>query len=233
MITGHNTDITYNGVVYHVQTEDKGRSNPVIETLVYKGGEILDAKRTSYVTLLDDGSYEEKKIISMIEDQHRLMISEIRSGRYDKPVGAGTGSHKIDPLAADGIIDSKKSLDQVILDYLASAEEKEKLILQLHGSPEFFEGSPCTVKIQTKSSQDNILKGTKIVVKIISTVKKPITIYEGKTDRNGILIVEFVMPEFPDGNAAVLVQAFSDIGSDEIKQLIKKRKKFVTPGKKT
>jgi len=81
MITGHNTDITYNGVVYHVQTEDKGRSNPVIETLVYKGGEILDAKRTSYVTLLDDGSYEEKKIISMIEEQHRLMITEIRADR--------------------------------------------------------------------------------------------------------------------------------------------------------
>ena len=234
MITGHNTDITYNGVVYHVQTEDKGRSNPVIETLVYKGGEILDARRTSYVTLLDDGSYEEKKIISMIEEQHRLMIMEIRAGRYDKKSQpAASAGQSMDPLAAEGIIDSKKSLDQVILDYLASEEEKEKLILQLHGSPEFFEGSPCTVKIQTKSSQDNVLKGTKIVVKIISTVKKPITIYEGKTDRNGVLIVEFVMPEFPDGNAAVLVQAFSDIGSDEIKQLIKKRKKIVTPGKKT
>lgn len=230
MITGHNTDITYNGIVYHVQTEDKGRANPVIETLVYKGGEILDAYRTSYIQLLQDGSYEEKKIISMIEEQHRRMITEIKGGKYDKPSGTVP---KLDPLAAEGIIDAKKSLDQVILDYLASQEEKERLILQLQGGQELLEGNPCTLTIVTKTrANDQPLKGTKIVVKIISTVKKPITVYEGKTDRNGMLIVEFVVPEFPDGNAALLVQAFSDLGSDEIKQLIKKRKKVATPGKK-
>jgi hypothetical protein len=40
MITGFNTDVKYRGVVYHVQTEDKGTTNPLIETLIYKGGEI-------------------------------------------------------------------------------------------------------------------------------------------------------------------------------------------------
>ena len=38
MISGHNTDLLHNGVVYHVQTEDKGRSNPVIESFIYIGG---------------------------------------------------------------------------------------------------------------------------------------------------------------------------------------------------
>ena len=65
MITGHNTDINYNGIIYHVQTEDKGHANPVIETLVYKGGEILEARRTTYAELLKDG-YDEKRIIAMI-----------------------------------------------------------------------------------------------------------------------------------------------------------------------
>jgi hypothetical protein len=223
MITGHNTDIQFNGVVYHVQTEDKGQSNPVIETLVYKGGEILDAKRTSYNHLISEG-YDEKKIIEMIEEQHRTVITDIKGGKYDK--GA-----RVDPLAAEGIIDSKKSLDQVILDYLASEEEKERLSLALQGAQDYIEGAPCTLTILTRSSGTaQPLKGAKIVVKIISTVKKPITVYEGKTDRNGVLIVEFVVPEFPDGNAALLVQAFSDSGSDEIKQLLKKRKKVAQPG---
>jgi len=218
MITGHNTDINFNGTVYHVQTEDKGKNNPVVETLVYKGGEILDARRTSYIEVLKDG-YDEKKIIELIEEQHRSVITEIRGGKYEK------GAVKNDPLA-EGIIDNKKSLDQVILDYLASEEEKERLVLQLQAAQEFYEGNPCSLSILTKSSNTNQpLKGTKIVVKIISTVKKPITVYEGKTDRNGVLIVEFVVPEFPDGNAALLIQAFSENGSDEIKQLLKKRKK--------
>jgi hypothetical protein len=222
MITGHNTDITYNGVVYHVQTEDKGSSNPVIETLVYKGGEILDARRTSYTHLLQDG-YDEEKIISMIEEQHRVMITEIKDGKFEKI------SLSMDPLSA-GIIDSKKTLDQVIMDYLASQQEKERLILELKGTRGFIEGSPSTLTVVAKNSNnDEPVKAARIIVKIISTVKKPITVYEGKTDRNGLLIVEFVVPEFPDGHAALLVQAFSDIGSDEIKDMIQKRKKVVTP----
>ncbi len=223
MITGHNTDINYNGIIYHVQTEDKGHSNPVIETLVYKGGEILEARRVTYGELLKDG-YDEKRIIAMIEEQHREVITEIKQGKYDK--GAS-----YDPLAAEGIIDTKKSLDQVILDYLASEEEKERLQLTLQGAPDYIEGSPCTLTIHTSSSStDHPLKGAKIVVKIISTVKKPITVYEGKTDRNGVLMVEFVIPDFPDGNAALLVQAFSENGSDEIKQMLKKRKKVARSG---
>jgi hypothetical protein len=51
------------------------------------------------------------------------------------------------------------------------------------------------------------------------------TIYEGKTDKNGMLIVEFGMPEFPEGNAALLVQGFSDIGTDELKIFVGKKKK--------
>ena len=225
MITGHNTDINHNGVIYHVQTEDKGKSNPIIETLVYKGGEILDARRTSYIHLIKDG-YDEKKIIEMIEEQHRVMITEIKGGKYEKSViSVATGSQpRPDPLAEG--MDTKKSLDQVILDYLASEEEKERLILKLQGAPELFEGVACTLTIVTKSSTtDQPVKAAKIVVKIISTVKKPITVYEGKTDRNGTLIVEFVVPDFPDGNAALLIQAFSEVGSDEVKYIIKKKKK--------
>ena len=41
VITGFNSDVKYRGLVYHVQTEDKGQVNPLIETLIYRGGEIL------------------------------------------------------------------------------------------------------------------------------------------------------------------------------------------------
>jgi hypothetical protein len=227
MITGHNTDIVYNGIIYHVQTEDRGKGNPVIETLVYKGGEILEAYRTNYEDSLKDG-YDEEKIMAMIEKQHRTVIWEIKGGKYDKEAALMS-----DPLAA-GIIDSKKSLDQVILEYLASEEQKERMVLDVKCSDELVEGKTVTLTILTKSSAtDEPMKGSKIIVKIISTVKKPLTVHEGKTDRNGTLAVEFAVPEFPDGSAALLVQAFSESGgSDENKQFIKKRKGFSDTGKK-
>src|SRR3712207_8634031 len=38
VITGFNTDIPFEGVTYHVQTEDKGLETPLILSLVYVGG---------------------------------------------------------------------------------------------------------------------------------------------------------------------------------------------------
>jgi len=51
VITGFNTDIKHGERVFHVQTEDRGLTNPVIESLVYVGGEILLRTQTSPVQI--------------------------------------------------------------------------------------------------------------------------------------------------------------------------------------
>ena len=58
MITGFNTDVKYKGVIYHVQTEDKGTTNPLIETLIYRGGEILGSRCESSETSTRGGRAE-------------------------------------------------------------------------------------------------------------------------------------------------------------------------------
>ena len=54
MLTGYNTDIRHGEVVLHVQTEDKGRENPAIETVIYLKGQVLAARRTPYAKLLEE-----------------------------------------------------------------------------------------------------------------------------------------------------------------------------------
>ncbi|HEX7186154.1 MAG TPA: hypothetical protein VF756_30295 [Thermoanaerobaculia bacterium] len=81
MITGYNTDVRHNEVVFHVQTEDKGVSNPFIESLVYVGGQVLASKRASYADLLAEG--KEKEILTLMDHQHRTMIAAIRHGKLD------------------------------------------------------------------------------------------------------------------------------------------------------
>jgi hypothetical protein len=82
MITGYNTDIRHNEVVFHVQTEDKGLANPYIESLVYVGGQVLASKRANYADLLAEGK-EEKDIVALMDHQHRTMIAAIRHGKLD------------------------------------------------------------------------------------------------------------------------------------------------------
>ena len=115
MITGFNTDVPYNGEIYHVQTEDKGKDNPMVESLIYKGGEILGARRTAYSKFLPNG-YDEKTVIKFMDDQHRRIIAEIKQGAFDKSGGGLLGD---DTNVAD------QSLDQVILNYLAANKKGE------------------------------------------------------------------------------------------------------------
>jgi hypothetical protein len=82
MITGYNTDVRHNEVVFHVQTEDKGLANPFIESLVYVGGQVLASKRASYAEMLAAGK-EEKDIVALMDHQHRTMIAAIRHGKLD------------------------------------------------------------------------------------------------------------------------------------------------------
>ena len=82
MITGFNTDIEHDGVVYHVQTEDKGLDTPIILSLVYSGGTILASKRAPYEDLIASG-FSDEVLAERLKRQHRLICAAIHSGRID------------------------------------------------------------------------------------------------------------------------------------------------------
>ena len=83
MITGYNTDVEHDGVVYHVQTEDKGLESPIVLSLVYSGGAILAAKRAAYDDLIAAG-FQEAKLAERLKRQHRLICAAIHAGRIDE-----------------------------------------------------------------------------------------------------------------------------------------------------
>jgi hypothetical protein len=82
VITGFNTDVEHEGVVYHVQTEDKGLKSPLLLSLVYVGGTILASKRTPYEDLIASG-FDEKKLADRLQRQHKLICAAIKAGRIE------------------------------------------------------------------------------------------------------------------------------------------------------
>jgi len=82
VITGFNTDIDYEGVTYHVQTEDKGLATPLILSLVYDRGTILASKRSPYDDLLI-GELDEKILTERLQKQHKLICAAVRAGRIE------------------------------------------------------------------------------------------------------------------------------------------------------
>jgi hypothetical protein len=83
VITGFNTDIEHDGVTYHVQTEDKGVSTPLILSLVYNRGTILASKRTPYEDLVQTG-LNEQVLAERLQKQHKLICAAVRAGRIEE-----------------------------------------------------------------------------------------------------------------------------------------------------
>src|SRR6266508_4685712 len=168
MVPGFNTDVQHGGKTFHVQTEDKGRQNPIIETLIYMGGEILAARRSSYADLLKTG-LDEKEVAERIETQHNRMILDVREGKYD--------SKEIRPFG-EGII-SNKSFDEVVVEWLKSQTAVERIALQMVGSDGFVEGATARLDLLVSHpSTGKGVAGAKVKVKLISTVAKPRTLVE-------------------------------------------------------
>jgi hypothetical protein len=244
VITGFNTDIKHGSRVFHVQTEDKGMENPFVESLVYVGGEIIASKKTPYSDSVKNGGGA-SGVQEMMESQHRKMIAAVQRGRFDTSTGAppkplkdesfeailphvASASSEIPAGAVVVERSSKtdeKTLDQVILDYLASEVSQEHLDLTLYSSPDFFLGENVEIRVKAETSLSRRpISGALILVKVISTVDKPLVVYQGKTTSDGSCIAHCKMPEYQNGNAALIIQATSDTGSNEIKYLLRHRR---------
>ncbi len=236
MITGFNTDIEYNEKTYHIQTEDKGLQNPFIESLVYVGGEILACKKTSYAAHVAEGA-DEKWIGGLMEHQHRTMIAAIKRGRLAQ-ANDPTETQTADPrAAAPDLLDAdillpaldgpqeEKTLDQVIIDYLASEAEREHLELILLSQTELVSGQPVEIRIGARRSiSQQPIAGATVEVRIISTVEPPQVVFKGTTAADGGATIRCAIPHFGEGTAAVIVSAHSPLGNDEVKQLVKRKK---------
>ncbi len=327
MITGFNTDVKHETKVFHVQTEDRGLANPVVESLVYVGGEILMSKKSPYRDLISGDRVDEKALREMMDLQHRRVIEAVRRGRLDKgkigdapsdwaddtlphpekmSAAALAAVHAIlsappEPLPGDrpapgkprvvtsaaspasvppappapapaapkssaafvppaGAVSPPKrtaapapparpaappppvqapappappkpksgtalrSLDQVIVDYLASEAASEHLEIALTADGDLVSGESVALTVKASTSlTEKPLAGAHVSIRVVSTVRPPQILFRGVTGADGIVKSVCVLPDIGTGNAALIIAASSGLGNNEIKQLIRKK----------
>jgi len=243
MITGYNTDIRHNEVVFHVQTEDKGLDYRYIESLVYVGGQVLASKRANYADLLAEGKVE-KDIIALMDHQHRTMIAAIKHGKLDAklqsltagvatrqspPTSNGTASQVVPPppelppaLPPPAKAPAReRTLDQVILEYLTNEADQEQLVLFLEEESNLALGCLAHLVLRTRSSKSGMpVVGAQVSVKMISTVSEPRVLVLGRTDDQGLAEMSFDIPAIGRGTAALIITAVATIGRAELKHLL-------------
>ncbi len=134
MILGFNENVMHKGKVYHIQTEDGGRKNPVITTLLFKEGIIIASKRTGYADIIKSDKLNIVVKEIMVE-QHAAVLKNLKDGMYDKkePVLGSSKEERISPQVKSaekvtekkgGPLVSEKSLDDIILEYLSMSDKE-------------------------------------------------------------------------------------------------------------
>ena len=86
MLVGYNHNIGYKGEVFHVQTEDSGINTPHIITLLYRGGNILASKKTSYADIVKMGNLSQV-VEELMKEQHKDMLRRLKNGEFDDRLG--------------------------------------------------------------------------------------------------------------------------------------------------
>jgi len=215
MITGFNTDVDHDDRVFHVQTEDKGLDHPIVESLIYCGGEIIDTRRASYAELVELEDFSEDAVLERMETQHQTMIREILNGRFDtdgpKPFGHN--------------IITNRSLDQVVATFLGHTAEVEEIRLQLIDEQVLTEGTRPTIRLKTvEKGNGNPVQGASVTIKLISTRERPRELFSAPTDGDGYVEAICEIPELPGANGAVLCEAILSDKKAQVRQLIRKGK---------
>ncbi len=85
-ILGYNHNVRYRGIVFHVQTEDSGTSNPHVFTHLFHGGVILSTRKLVY-----DSDAAEESVKSLMQAQHKAVLRDLKKNLFDDKIDAYLG----------------------------------------------------------------------------------------------------------------------------------------------
>jgi hypothetical protein len=97
------------------------------------------------------------------------------------------------------------------------------LQVALESPADFTEGRSHEVVVRARGELSSMpVKGTRVVLRMITTLDKPSVLAEGATDEKGILRMDVTVPRMEEGNAALVLQALRDGELVELKFLVRK-----------
>ncbi len=82
MQLGFNTNIRYQAVQFHVQTEDSGSARPHVITHLYHKGVILASEKREYAHLVGREDLQ-AQVRALMDEQHQAMVARLQSGGLD------------------------------------------------------------------------------------------------------------------------------------------------------
>jgi len=207
VITGYNTDVKHDGKVFHVQTEDKGIHNPIIETLIYVGGgQIISSKQYNYSKLVAGGKVDERAVSDLLESQHRRMLRWVSGGKFDS---------KGPPPFGHTIV-SGRSFDEVVLEFIRSQSGSDPIeIVVEEMKPEA--GRETSLRLLVRKETSNAPAAASVSITLIPAAGRTSSIFEGTAGSDGRVTGNITLPPAAAGGTLLIeAQSAGQVTSVEV-----------------
>ena len=190
MVFGHNSNVTVGVANYHVQTEDRGTSHAVIDTMVYLGGRVLHRRANSYADLLPLDAHREQVLKDRVSTQHFAVLEELRSGslklaQHANPAAPPKPSTRVD--AAD-------------------AGASDSLGLELLNAKTWLAAKRATLQISVFEKNDGQgVSGAHVIARIDGAAEP--AQFSTATGLDGNAQLAFEMPRLAGADCALVIEA--------------------------
>lgn len=193
MLFGHNTNVKVGETVYHVQTEDRGTENALIDTIVFCHGRVLHRRTNNYFDLLPLDADRGEALKLRLGEQHRAVLEEISSGALHlaPPPPAEAKRAPSTPAAA-----AAKS---------ASTAMQPTLKLELLNARTWLSGKHAFLQLVVRDEAREPVEGAKVTARVDGAAE--LTAFATETGPFGHAQFEFDMPRLPGGEIAIVIEA--------------------------
>jgi hypothetical protein len=198
MVFGHNTNIKMGAVTFHVQTEDRGEAHALLDTTVYFHGRVLHRRTNNYYDLMPLDEDRKQALKLRLDEQHRTVLDEIRSGALQLTVPPLPEAPRAAPAPSEGLGEPKQSV-------APAASEPRRLLLELLNAKTWLSGKQAKLYIVVKDESGQPAAGARVCVEIEGAADS--FTYNGETGAEGQVQIVFEMPRITASEAAILVRA--------------------------
>ena len=186
MLFGHNSNVKAGDTTYHVQTEDRGSTNALIDTTVYFRGRVLHRRTNNYFDLLPLNADSEQALKQRLDEQHRDVVEELRTGAL----------HLALPQ------DEKDSALTAAPD---SAAAHKVLLLELINAKTWLSGKRALLQVTVRNQTNQAVEGARVTARVDGAAE--ISEYASETGPFGHAQFEFDMPQLSGADPALLIEA--------------------------
>ena len=210
MVFGHNTNLKLGSATLHIQTEDRGETHALIDTTVYYHGRVLHRRTNSYFDLLPMNEDREQALRLRLDEQHRTVIEEIRSGALQLTVPQ-------EPPAPKAEVDSVPA---------GAPQEPRNLLLELTNANSWLSGKRAKLQVLVREQDGAPVSAAQVKVEFEGS-EGGVT-HLGQTNSHGLTLIEFELPRITSPEAVMVIWAENQNSKGHLRFALRAKPRMVT-----